>query len=265
LNQGIGILIAEVAVPESLLPVALAQPLPDQREEMIAHVVVGWATVGIETRRVGEGVAVIAAVGSVEIDEEIGLPLREESQRPASLGRLELHIVAVEVETLAVGVAAHDGGTILSRAVLLPGGKVIVAVGIVDRDHQQDDAVEQGTEVTEREVTQQHLRRFFSFDFAGVDVALDVQDGFAAAVGRAGRIHHRPGGDHVGDSPSLGTRAQGPDPKARAEPLERIEKGQNIRVGRGLAELRALRARGLCGERRADEHRPQQQPAQCAS
>ena len=65
---------------------ALAHPLSDQRQEVIAHVVVGRTAVGIQARRVGERITVVAPIRGMEVDEEIGLPVGEQGERPRVSG-----------------------------------------------------------------------------------------------------------------------------------------------------------------------------------
>ena len=227
-----------------------AQPLPHGGEEAVAGVVVGGAGIRIEPRRPGQAVAVIAAVGGVQIDEDVRVPGVEQRVRRPGLGRFQLHVVAVEVEALTVEAGPHDGRPVLARPVPLPRAQALVPVGIVDRHHQDDDAVEQRRQRTDGEIAQQLLRRFLALDLAAVNVALDVDHRLPGA-GRGQRtLHHRPRREHPRQPAALRALAQGADAEVGGAAGQGVEKAQHVGVGRGLGAAAALGAGGLGGQAR---------------
>ncbi len=58
---------------------------------------------GVEGRRVGERVAVVAAVRGVQVHEDVRIPRDEHGQRRPRLRRIGLDVIPIEVETLGVG------------------------------------------------------------------------------------------------------------------------------------------------------------------
>ena len=66
-----------------------------------------------------------AAVGRVQVDEQVRIELAEQAEQHAGLGRVGLDEVAVEVEALRVGALAGGGGAVLAGAVA--GADLLVA------------------------------------------------------------------------------------------------------------------------------------------
>ena len=89
----------------------------------------------MERRRVREVIAVERAVGGVQVDRNLRIVRIEQGDQRARFGRLELHVVAVQVEPLRVGALAHaPHRPVLQR----PIGELdpLVAVGVVNRRDQ---------------------------------------------------------------------------------------------------------------------------------
>lgn len=190
----------------------------------------------------------VAPVGGMQVDEDVGIPRRQQRVRRPGLRGLELHVVAVEVEPLAVQARADHRGTVLAGPVALAGAELLVAVDVVDRHHEHDHAVEQAAERPDRQVAQQHLRGLFALHLAAVDVALDVDDGLAAAR-RGGRpLDHRPRREHPRDGPPLRAGAENPQAQVTGAARQRIEEAGHVGVAGGLGPAGPLRSGGLRGE-----------------
>ena len=129
-----------------------------------------------EWRRIRQRVTVDAAVGRVEIHEQIGIPLVEHRQRAARLRRVGVDVVAIEIPARRVLSRADQLGSVLRAAIACLRAEFLVAIGVVDRLHDQHDRVEHVLLFVEQQIAQQRLHRLFAFDFAGVDVRLDVRD-----------------------------------------------------------------------------------------
>jgi hypothetical protein len=78
-------------------------------------------------------VAVVGAVGGVQVEEQVRVDAREQFEQGARLGRFGLDEIAVEVEALRVRSHADARRPVLPGAVL--GADVLVAVDVVDRQH----------------------------------------------------------------------------------------------------------------------------------
>ena len=85
--------------------------------------------------------------------------------------------------------ACHDWTQLLVRSGVLCHG--IIAVGIVDRHKNQYLIVQQMLLVTEENVAHGNQRCFLALHFPTVDVALDVDDGFAGCRCCFGTGHRR--------------------------------------------------------------------------
>jgi hypothetical protein len=116
----------------------------------------------------------------VQVEEQVRVDLAEEAQQVPRLGRVGLHEVAVEVETLRVRALAGFGRTVLARAVRA--ARRFVPVDVVDRQEPQLDALQQILVLAVGELAQQRLQRFLALDFTRVDVA-DREDAEASCAG----------------------------------------------------------------------------------
>ena len=151
----------------------------------------------------------MTAVRRVQIDEDVGVPELDQLDRPARLRGFELDVVSVDIEALAIGILPYDQGPVLAGAILVARSKMVVPVGIEDRYHNQDQAVEQRPQASASQVSQQHLCGFFAFDFSPMDVRLDVNNGLTGAMSFRGGERQRPRGQNVGNAAPLGAYGQG--------------------------------------------------------
>ena len=192
-------LIFEIAVVIRRLAVALLHPLPNFGKKRVA-LEGDDARVGvrIQRRRIRQLIAVIRTIRRVQIDRDERIPsmqnIRDQSTR---LRRLEFHVVAIEIESLSV--LAHADA--VDRADLRRAMRrrdFLVTVGVVDRRDENRHPPPQ-LAMRRDEIAQEHLRCFFSFHFAGVNVGHDEDDRLVlprsddherqrAALGRGGEI-----------------------------------------------------------------------------
>ncbi len=179
---------------------------------------------------------------------------------PRDLGGLQLDEVAVQIESLAIGVLTHHRRPILPGPVLVLRAQPLIPVGIEDRHHQKDQAVEQRPQRASSQIAQQHLRRFLPLHFSGVDVGLQIDDRLPGAMGFGGTGRQRSRGQHVGNRSSFWAGGQGPCPDVAGDPGQGIQKLEHVGVGRGLPKTGALGAGGLSrqghGHQRGGEGHP---------
>ena len=122
---------------------AIAHPPTDRGKELVSQVGIGRTAVGIEAGGVGQLISVVAPVGGVHVDEQVGVPAVDEPGGAPGFGGLHFDVVAIEIETLPVGPEAHSSRSVLTGPVLLHRSEPFVAIHVVNRHHQQDHAVEQ--------------------------------------------------------------------------------------------------------------------------
>ena len=186
----------EIAVVVGLEIVLRSHLLANVRKQRVALEIDEIARrIRIQHRAVGQRVAVERAVGRVQIDGQQRVPAIEDIRdQAARFRRLEFHVVAIQVEALRV--LAHADAvrrTVLRLAIL--GRDLLVAVGVVDR---RDEDRHRAAQFARRrdEIAQQHLRRFFSFNLAGMNVRHDEDDRQTGGM-RGARIDDaRRAGDH---------------------------------------------------------------------
>ena len=130
-----------------------------------------------ERRRVGEVIAVIAPVGRVQVDEDVWIPRIEHGDGTAALGRLQRHVVAIQVDPLGIGTGTDHFRTVLSTTIPRLGRKLLIAVGVVDGLCDKNDRIQHVGPRIEQEIAQERQQCFFPLDFTGVDVSLHVDDG----------------------------------------------------------------------------------------
>src|SRR5919107_826024 len=118
----------------------------------------------------------------MQVDEDVGIPPVDQLDSAARLGGFELDVVSVDVETQTVRVPSYDDRSVLPGAILVCWSEAVIPVGIEDRNHNQNQTVEQRPQATPREVSQQHLRGFLTLHFAAMDVCLDVNDRLPASM-----------------------------------------------------------------------------------
>ena len=201
----------------------------------------------------------------MQVDGDLGIVVSEQADQGAGLGRLELHVVAVQVQVLGVGALAHSP----NRAVLQRSIReldALVAVGVVDRRDEQHQRVEPGGVLPARQPAQQHLHRFLPLHFAGVNVRLDVDADLAAgADGGWTRVPHATDHDQR-QRPSFHRVAEGGRmEQPRRHGARAPHEVQDVGVRAGLAVVGAFGAgaeRGG-GRLRTDTSRPQDHQEQC--
>jgi len=75
--------------------------------------------VRVERRRVGDVVGVLRAIGRVQVDGHVRVVTVHHADQRARLGRVEFHVIAVEVVSLCVGALSHAAdGAVLPSAVV---------------------------------------------------------------------------------------------------------------------------------------------------
>ncbi|MFO0985481.1 MAG: hypothetical protein U1E76_27740 [Planctomycetota bacterium] len=247
-------LLIEVAVVEQLEPVLLAHRLAHVGQQAVAHPL---ARVGRrqrhERRRVRERVAVIAAVGRVQVHRQVGVPWHEHVlEQRLELAALGLHAVAVQVEALGVRAHAHLLRAVLAAAVLGDRTEAIVAVGVVVRHDEQHDLAQQLVVPGQGQVAQHHERSLLALHLARVDVRLDVDHRPAEPPRLLRRGDHRLARDHERQRASLGRGADRLDRDRRARSLQLVEEREHLGVRRralvGVCFRNGLR---IAGEREA--------------
>ena len=125
------------------------------------------------------------AVGRVQIERHVRVVVGHQLRDGASFWRVELHVIAIEVEPLRVGALALAAHRAVLRAAVVE-REALVAVGVVDRRDQEDHRLQPVVVPARGEVAQQHLRAFLALHFAAVDVALDVDAQLAGAATACG-------------------------------------------------------------------------------
>ena len=105
-----------------------------------------WIGVGVERRRIGQMVAVVRAVGRVQVDGDVGIPAVHQPDERARFGALELHVIAVQVEPASVFANPDTRfGPVLLGAIL--DVDPLVAVGVVDGRDQNDELLQQRSQI----------------------------------------------------------------------------------------------------------------------
>ena len=92
---------------------------------------------GMERRRVGQVVGVARAVGRVQVERHVRVVVVHQLDDRARFGRVELHVVAIEVEALRVRALPLSAHRPVLRAAVVE-REPLVAVGVVDRRDQED-------------------------------------------------------------------------------------------------------------------------------
>jgi hypothetical protein len=119
----------------------------------------------------------------VQIDHHVRIERVQQPHHRSRFRRVELHVVAVDVQPLRVRprpLAADRPMLEAAAGERHP----LVAIGVVDRVDQQDHGVEPVGVRAAREVAHECQRRLFAFHFAGVNVGLDVDPQLPARAHR---------------------------------------------------------------------------------
>jgi len=153
--------------------------------------------IGIQRRCISQLVSVDGPVRCVHIYEDVGIPLVEYMpQRRPYFRSLELDVVAIEVETMAVCPFADPLRPVLMGSICLLRAESFVAVDIENRRHQQHNLVEHAALRFLQAVAHDHLNGFLAFDLAAVNIGLKVDNRFAGRSRRFGVGYQRPRADH---------------------------------------------------------------------
>ena len=129
----------EIAVVEDREAVASLHPLTQDRQQRVTGVHATEDGSRTERRRIGQCVAVKAPIGGMEIDEDVRIPGVEHHQRCARLRRFRLHVVAIEIEVLAICPHADQLGPVLLGTVHGLRRKSLVAIRVVNGHRDQND------------------------------------------------------------------------------------------------------------------------------
>ena len=172
----------------------------------------GW----IVRRLVGQVVGVTRAVGRVQVDHHVRIEVVEQPHHRPRLGRVELDVVAVDVEPLRVRTRALSA----DRAVLQAAADqrhALVAVGVVDRIDEQHHRAEPVGVGAAGDLAHEREHRLLAFHLTGVNVRLDVDAQPAAAADGLGSC--------IGDLADNGERQR--------TPFERVAERGDVHERRG--------------------------------
>ena len=197
--------------------------------------------VRVERRGVGQVIAVIRAVGGVQVDDDSRVPAREERGQGAAFNAFQFHEVAVQVE--AAPILARADAT--DRAVLLRTvveADFLVAIRVVVRREQPDGLWQQFLQVADREPSREVEDRLLAFDLAGMDVRHDEHHRPAAGPCRLGRCRRRIADDGQHQVASFLGAAERLEPQPGHPVGERGQKATDVRLATGLFEARLLGA-----------------------
>ena len=208
----------------------------------------------------------VRAVRGVQVDHQVRVPVVQQLHERARLGGLELHEVAIEIE--AVGVLARADAA--ERAELLRAvveADALVAVRVVERRDDHDDARQHRSQVADREPPGDDERGFLPLHFARVDVGQHEH----ARAARAARI----GGVHDGRRCQDGHRqrtaflrlAEAGHAHIRAGGRQAVQHAVDVVCTAGLLERGGLSPRAQVGRcfrapARARDHHRQPKPPQ---
>src|SRR5205823_15087733 len=146
--------------------------------------------------RVRQRVAVVAPIGSMEVDEHVRIPRAEHRERGNSLRRLSLYVIAIQIQALSVRARPDERRTVLLRAISLLWGEPFVAIRVVDRNGNEHDGIERVRAIVEQQVAKDRLQRLLSFDLARVNVRLHIYDRTLQSLGLLRRLHEGTRSDH---------------------------------------------------------------------
>ena len=96
--------------------------------------------IGVQRRCIRQVVSVPRSISGVEIDAHMRVVAVHQANERASLGRIQLHVIAVEIIALGVGALSHAADwAVLPRPVVHV--EPLVAVRVVDRVDQQHQRI----------------------------------------------------------------------------------------------------------------------------
>src|SRR5262249_1737784 len=115
------------------------------------------------------------------------------SEKCLSFRRLRLHVVAVQVESLAVGTLPNLRGAVLLWAVRRLRSDTLVAIGVVDRDYHKHERVEHIGPRARDQIEEGGEHGLFPLDLARVDIGVYVDHWAAERVSNGARGNSRTG------------------------------------------------------------------------
>ena len=190
----------------------------------------------------GDVVLEVHAVGDVKVEIEVRPPAVECPDERAQLRRIELGVVAVEIQVLGGGAPA----AFLGASLVDPGeaGESLVSVRGEHRDEEEvRPAEERALRAAHRHVAQEHEPGVFPVHLTRMDAGLGEERGFAAGVKRLLREGSLLRRDDHPDVAPLGALAQRNEAQLRRGGDEALEVGDCLVVaGRALES-------GLLGRR----------------
>src|SRR5713101_2485295 len=144
----------------------------------------------------GHVVLIVGAVADVDVHVEVRPPAIESGHHRAHLIRVELGVVAIQIEILSGGPPADDLRSALIDAAILR--RAFVTVDIENRNEEEIRFVEKRAPASDSQLAQKHETCIFAVDLAGVDARLHEKRRSAAALQRFGseeaiaRKHYHP-------------------------------------------------------------------------
>ena len=126
-------------------------------------------------------IAVIRTVGRVQINRQMRIPSIKQSDERVGFRRFELDVIAVEIEALRVFARTDAADWAVLRSAVIQ-ADLLVAVGVVYRSDQDDQIVEQWSQISGRYAPRQMQRRLLTLDFTCVNVCLNEYDRLAGGA-----------------------------------------------------------------------------------
>ncbi len=221
--------IPETAVGEAERVVLVLHDLVDGGEHFRAlEFDQGRIAVRVERPGIGYGLLMIGAVGGVAINKQERVPPVEDVFEEAlELRALELHRIPVKVKVLAV--RPHPD-SLLGTGLLAAVGRVdlFISVSVEDRADQDDQLIQIGRLDLLKNVARHHQRGFLAFDFAGMDIGLDIDDRLLAISGLERRSRHRAADNEERHIPSFRAPTKRFDPDQGTLLLELPDEIQDV-------------------------------------
>jgi hypothetical protein len=119
----------------------------------------------MERRCIGEVISVLRAVGGMEVGREVGVILREKLGEGTPLGRVQFHVIAIDIEILRVRTCARSA----NRSVLgapIREGYPFVPVRVQDWCDEDHERIEKGGMHPLRDLAEEDEKHLFPLDFA---------------------------------------------------------------------------------------------------
>ena len=203
-------------------------------------------------RRLHEGVGqhpvVMGAVGDVVVHVQVRAPAVEQFDDVPGLQAVQLQVVPVQVQSCGVGPEAHAfHRTVLCRPPVRR--DPFMAIHVVDREDQQDGAVQQFLSPAQRHVPEDHQGCVLAVDFACMDAVLDQDDRLAGGGGSCRSERMVPGDDHQRHIPTLAGGAEAGQLHLRQGGFQLLQVPNRLVVGTGGTKVVGL---GPCQPLRRD-------------